>query len=84
MDPDPKGADSLTVSSCLPQLEFDAATNRRILLPACLQVTYNKGENQSDDVVDDSENDHEKFLLGYNKTRKEVYINLYRVVMNEN
>lgn len=82
MDPDPKGADSLDVSSCAPQLEFDAATNRRSSLPARLEVTFGK-KNQSDDVVDESENDHERFLLGYNETRKDIYIKVCRVVLGE-
>ena len=46
---DSSGAESLIVSGCTPQLEFDAATNRRIHLLEVLQVTLSKGKNQPDD-----------------------------------
>ena len=42
LDPDSSGAESLIVSGCNPQLEFDAATNRRIPLLEVHQATFSK------------------------------------------
>ena len=52
LDPDPSGADSLHVSGCTPQLEFDTATgiatNGRIPISEGLQVVSGKGKFQPD------------------------------------
>ena len=52
LDPDPSGADSVHVSGCTPQLEFDAAptitTNRRIPISEGLQAASGKGKFQPD------------------------------------
>ena len=49
LEPDPSGADSL--SGCTPQLEFDTATsiatNGKVAISDCLQVTSGKGRFQS-------------------------------------
>ena len=51
-NPDPSVADSLHVSGCPPQLEFDAATsivtNGRIPISEGLQVSSSKGKFQPD------------------------------------
>ena len=49
MDPDSSGAESLIVSGCTPQLEFDAATNRRTPLLEVPQATFSKVKNQPGD-----------------------------------
>ena len=49
LDPDSIGAESLIVSGCTPQLEFDAATNRIIPLLEVPQATFSKGKKQPDD-----------------------------------
>ena len=49
LDPDSSGAESLIVSGCTPQLEFDVATNRRITLLEVPQATFSKGKNHPDD-----------------------------------
>ena len=70
LDPDPSGADSVHVSGCTPQLEFDAATiittNGRIPISEGLQVASGKGKFQPDnrngcEKYNDS-NDDEWFL----------------------
>ena len=52
LDPDSRGAESVIVSGCTPQLEFDAATNRRIYL---LEVSRSKVYNGQADWLDDIE-----------------------------
>ena len=52
LDPHPSGADSPHISSCTPQLEFDAATsittNERIPISEGLQASSGKRKFQSD------------------------------------
>ena len=47
--PDSSGAESLIVSGCTPQVEFNAATNRIIPLLEAPQATFSKGKSQPDD-----------------------------------
>ena len=49
LDADSSEAEGLIVSGCTPQLEFDAATNRRIPLLEVPQANFSKGKNQPDD-----------------------------------
>ena len=42
LDSDSSGADNLTVSGHISQLEFDSATNRRIPSPEAIQVNWTK------------------------------------------
>ena len=49
LDPDSSGVESLIVSGCTHQLEFDAATNRRISLLEIPRATLSKGKKQPDD-----------------------------------
>ena len=60
LEPDPIGADSLHVSGCTPQLEFDAATsiatNGRIPISEDLRVASGKEKFQPD-----NRNGYEKY-----------------------
>ena len=70
LDPDPSGADSVLVSRCTPQLEFDAASsitiNGRIPILEGLQAVSSKAKFQSDNIngfekYNDSD-DNKRFL----------------------
>ena len=64
LDPEPSGADSLHVSVCTPQLEFDAATsiatNRKIPISEVLRAASGKEKFHLDD-----RNGCEKYNDGY-------------------
>ena len=74
MDPDPSGADSLHVSGCTPQLEFDAATsivtNGRIPISEDLQASSGKGKSQPNNrncCENYSDSDDDGWFLGFDK-----------------
>ena len=81
VDSDPSGADSIHVSGCTPQLEFDAATsintNGRIPISEGLQAASGKGKFQPDnrngcEKYNDSDDD--EWFLGFDEKVKDVYI----------
>ena len=88
LDPDPSGANSVHVSSCTPQLEFDAATNvttnGRIPVSEGLQAASDKGKFQPDikngcEKYNDSDND--EWFLGLAEKGKDVYMKHCKVLI---
>ena len=88
LDPDPSGADSIHVSGCTPQLEFDAATtittNRRIPISESLQAASGKGKFQPGnrngcEKYNDSDDD--KWFLGFDKKGKDMYMKHCKVLI---
>ena len=86
LDPDPSGADSLHVSGCTPQLEFDAAssivTTGRIPISEGLQATFGKGKFQPDnrngcEKYNDSDDD--EWFFGFDEKRNDVYMKQCKV-----
>ena len=71
LDPDPSGADSLCVSGCTPQLEFDTvtstATNSRIPISEGLWASSDKGKFKPDNrngCEKYSDSDDNEWFLG--------------------
>ena len=81
LDPYPGAADSVHVSGCTPQLEFDAATsittNGRIFISKSLQAVSGKGKFQPDNRNDcekyNDSDDHEGFF-GFDVKGKDVHM----------
>ena len=72
LDPDPSGDDSVHVSGCTPQLEFDAASsitiNGRIPILEGLQAVSGKAKFQSDNIngfEKYNDTDDNKWFLGF-------------------
>ena len=81
MDPDPSGVDSLHVSGCMPQLEFDTAisiaTNGRIPISEGVKAASRKGKFQLDnrsgcEKYNDSYDD--EWFLGFDEKGIDVYM----------
>ena len=86
--PDPSGADSIHVSGCTPQLEFDAVTsittNGRILISEGLQAASGKGKFQSDNkngCEKYNDSDGNEWFLGFHEKGKDVYMKYCKVLI---
>ena len=80
LDPDPSGAESIYVSGCTPQLEFDAATsittNGRIPISEGLHAASGKGKFQCDNrngCEKYNESDDDTWFLGFDEKRKDMW-----------
>ena len=88
LDPDPNGADSLNVSGCTPQLEFDTATstatNGRIPMSEGLQAASNKGKFQPDNkncCEKYNYSDHDESFLEFDEKGNDVYMKHSKVLV---
>ena len=88
LDPDPSGADSLHVSGCTPQLEFDAATNiaidGRIPLSEGLQAASGKGKFQPDNrngCEKYNDRDEDEWFLGFDEKGNDEYMKQCKVLI---
>ena len=88
LDPDPSRADSVHVSGCTPQLEFDAATSittdGRIPISEGLQAASGKGKFQPDnrngcESYNDSYDD--EWFVGFDEKGKDVYMKHCKVLI---
>ena len=81
VDPDPSRADSLHVSDCAPQPEFDAATSiathGRISISEGLQAASSEGKLQPDNrngCERYNNSDDNECFLGFNKKGNDLYM----------
>ena len=88
LDPDPSGADSVHVSGCTPQLEFDAATNittnGRIPISESLQAASGKTKFQPDNrsgCKKYNDSDDNEWFLGFDEREKDMYMKGCKVLI---
>ena len=88
LDPDPSGADSVHVSDCTPQLEFDAATsittNGGIPISEGLQAASSKATFQLENrngYEKCSDSDDNEWFLGFYEKGKDVYMKHCKVLV---
>ena len=88
LDLDPSGADSVHVSGCTPQLEFDAATsiatNGRIPFSEGLQAASGKGKfqpNNRNGCEKYNDSDDNEWFLGFDEKGKDVYMKHRKVLI---
>ena len=82
LDPDPSGADSLHVSGCTPQVEFDTATsiatNERIPISEGVKAASGKGKFRPEKRNDSDDNE---WFLGFDEKGNDVYMKHYKVLI---
>ena len=88
LDPESNGADSLNVSGCTPQLEFDAATsiatNGRIPMSEGLQAASGKVKFQPDNrsrCEKYNYSDHDESFLEFDENGNDVYVKHCKVLV---